>query len=124
MNSVGSASGITGHKNQVQSIRLDYAGEQLVTCGFDDMLKFISLRDFKYSKEVKLDSQPQGVDVNLNGLVAVACINKLVVLRGSEPVASLSLAYDATCVAITRNKNFISVGGKVCFLFLFFYEVE
>ncbi len=60
-----------------------------------------------------MDSQPQGLDVNMNGLVVVACINKLVVLRGADPVANLSLSYDATCVAITRNKNFIAVGGQV-----------
>jgi hypothetical protein len=55
----------------------------------------------------------------MNGLVAVACINKLVVLRGSEPVAHLPLSYDATCVAITRNKNLIAVGGQVNFTLFF-----
>ena len=29
-------------------------------------------------KELKLDSQPQGVDTNLEGLAVVACINKVI----------------------------------------------
>ncbi len=48
MNSI-SASSVGQHKNQVQSIRFDQVNDQLVSCGFDDVLKFISLRDFKYT---------------------------------------------------------------------------
>lgn len=77
MNTIGTHSGVSQHKNLVQAIRFDSANDQLVSCGLDDVMKFISLKELKYTSEIKLDSQPQGLDVDLNGLIAVACVNKV-----------------------------------------------
>ena len=49
MNSIGTGAGVGQHKSQVQSIRWDVANDQLVTCGLDDVLKFICLRELKYT---------------------------------------------------------------------------
>lgn len=42
-------SGAVGpHKNQVQAIRYDQANKLVLSCGFDDTLKFIDVNEFKY----------------------------------------------------------------------------
>ena len=48
MNSIAGSSAASQHRNQVQAIRFDQVNDQLVTCGFDDVLKFIDLKEFKY----------------------------------------------------------------------------
>ena len=99
------------HKNQVQSIKYCQLINSIVTCGLDDTVKFIDMNDFKYSSEIKLDSQPQQLDCsNLNGLIVVACINQLVLIKNKSISSKISLDYEATCVSI--SDNMIAVGGK------------
>lgn len=112
MDVVKSGLGSGQHKNQVQAIRFDSLSDTLITCGLDDMLKFIDAKELKYVKDIKLDSQPQGLDVNLNNHVVVACISKLVLLKNKDVLCSINLNYDATSVTLTRNANFVAVGGK------------
>ena len=40
--------GIHQHKNQVQAMRYDETNGIIVTCGLDDMLKFVDANDFRY----------------------------------------------------------------------------
>ena len=38
----------------------------------------MKIESFIYFRhQIKLDSQPQGIDINSNGLIAVACINQV-----------------------------------------------
>ena len=53
-----------GHTNQVQALRYNRITNEMVSIGLDDCCKFISLDEFKYTHDVKLDSQPRGVDVS------------------------------------------------------------
>ncbi len=104
------------HKNQVQAVRFDSQNSQILSVGLDDTLKFISVSNsgvFKFEKDLPLNSQPQGLDVSANGVAAVACINKLLVLKSGSVVASLSFDYDTSSVTITRNGSLVAVGGKV-----------
>jgi WD40 repeat protein len=99
------------HKNQVQSIKYSSVMNSLVTCGLDDTVKFIDLNDYKYSGEIKLDSQPQQLDTsNLNGLVVVACINHLVLIKNKTLSNKINLDYETTSVSVSNN--LIAVGGK------------
>jgi WD40 repeat protein len=99
------------HKNQVQSIKYCQLINSIVTCGLDDTVKFIDMNDFKYSSEIKLDSQPQQLDCsNMNGLIVVACINQLVFIKNKSISSKIRLDYEATCVSI--SDNLIAVGGK------------
>ncbi len=40
--------GVHAHKNQVQAMRFDEANGLVITCGYDDMVKFIDAKDFRY----------------------------------------------------------------------------
>ena len=48
MDQVSDDRGIHAHKNQVQAMRYDAINGLIVTCGYDDMVKFIDAKDFRY----------------------------------------------------------------------------
>lgn len=48
MDSISSSSSVAQHKNKVQAIRFDTSSDSIVTCGFDDVVKFIDLKELKY----------------------------------------------------------------------------
>lgn len=48
MDLVADDRGIHPHKNQVQAMRYDEVNNLIVTCGYDDMAKFIDAKDFRY----------------------------------------------------------------------------
>ncbi|CAF0949424.1 unnamed protein product [Brachionus calyciflorus] len=105
------AGSVTQHKNQVQSIRYDAFNEQVLTCGFDDVVKFIDVKEKKYVHEIRMNSQPQGLDVNKIYIV-IACINQLVLVKDRKVASQLNLDYESISVSITRNSNFVAVGGR------------
>lgn len=67
---------------------------------------------FFFRNEIKLDSQPQGVDINENGLVVVACINKILLVANKKISAFLPVSYETTSVSVSRRRRTIAVGGK------------
>ena len=70
-----------------------------------------------------MESQPQEVDANQNGVIVVACISKLVLVRNKDVVASINLSYEATSVSISRNRNQVAVGGKVIVLNFNWFDI-
>lgn len=105
-------SGAVGaHTNQVQSIRFDAAKNQLITCGLDDVVKFIDMAEMKFATELRMNSQPQGIDVNAS-CVVVACINQLVLIKDGRQCAMQQIDYESTSVCVMRNMNYVAVGGK------------
>lgn len=48
MDTVHDDRGVHQHKNQVQAMRYDPVNGLIVTCGYDDMLKFVDAKDFRY----------------------------------------------------------------------------
>lgn len=48
MDTVVDDRGVHQHKNQVVAMRYDEVNGLIVTCGYDDMLKFIDAKDFRY----------------------------------------------------------------------------
>lgn len=102
---------VKGHTNQVQSLRYSHLTNEVISAGLDDTVKFISLDGFKYTHDVKLSSQPRGLDVaETNGMVVVACINELIVLTNRQVSQAVKISYEATCVSISNE--YVAVGGN------------
>lgn len=102
---------VKGHTNQVQGLRYNKLTNEVVSIGLDDSCKFISLDEFKYTHEVKLDSQPRGVDVSkTNGSVVVACINQIIVLTNRMVSQCIKIGYEATSVSV--SDKYVAVGGQ------------
>jgi WD repeat-containing protein 1 (actin-interacting protein 1) len=110
------------HKSQVQCIVFDPVGNYLLSCGLDDTFKCIDPVTLSYVKESKLDSQPQSADASAKGVVAIACVNKLLLVRAKEIIGSLPLSYEATCVSIGKQRNHVAVGGKDNKVHLYEYD--
>lgn len=102
---------VAGHTNQVQSIRFDSDRNQAITCGLDDVVKFVDMAHKKYTHEIRMNSQPQGVDVN-GSFAVVACINQLVLMREGRQVGLMALEYETTSVSVMRAGSGVAVGGR------------
>lgn len=99
------------HTNQVQTLRYNSLNNELISIGLDDTLKFIELSGFTYLSDIKLGSQPRGVDVSsINGTVVVACINQLIILKNKALSQSINTTYEPSSVSI--SKDYVAVGGN------------
>jgi WD repeat-containing protein 1 (actin-interacting protein 1) len=103
---------IGGHTNQVQGMSYDNFSNSIVTCGIDDVIKFIDIGTFSFVNEIKLNSQPQAIDTGFNGISVIACINQLVLVRNREKIGTFNIDYEATSVSIAIGINHVAVGGK------------
>lgn len=102
---------VAPHTNQVQALRYNSLNNELISIGLDDTLKFIELTNFTYSSDIKLGSQPRGVDVSkINGTVVVACIKQLIILKNKALSQSINITYEASSVSI--SKDYVAVGGN------------
>lgn len=100
-----------GHGNQVNGIR--FHGDFAYTCGIDDTLKQINVEDNTYTGvEIKLKSQPRGMDVSKEqNIIVVGCVKELVVVKENRIIFSLPINYEAACVSINSETSEVAIGG-------------
>jgi WD40 repeat protein len=98
-----------GHGNQVQSMCV--VDNTLISCGMDDHMIISSLGTYNYGSKTKLPSQPKSIDGKPGGLVVVACINEVVVVRNGNIVYTTDVDYDPTSVSIHPDMSQVAVGG-------------
>lgn len=99
-----------GHTNEVTDMVV--VGDSLVSVGMDDAVRFSSVSAKQFlDGEVKLESQPKGVDM-VNGVAVVASIQHLTVLEGSRKLTTLPIQFEAMCVNIHPGGSTVAVGGK------------
>ncbi|KAJ7375242.1 hypothetical protein OS493_001987 [Desmophyllum pertusum] len=107
-----------GHKNQVSDMVL--CGENLATCSMDDTVRLTSVQTLEYGSQVAgLGSQPFGIDCGKDGLVVVACIKEISVLRDGNPVFSLPVDFEPQCTAVHPGQTEVAVGGKTDKLYIY-----
>merc|ERR1719209_2343199 len=99
-----------GHRNQVQN--MSCFGSNIVTCGMDDTVRFISVDEKKYVKDkvVRMDSQPQRIAAGQRGMSVVACNGALVVLRDERVDKVYKTKYEPTCIAINNTLGKVALG--------------
>ncbi|CAB3361026.1 Hypothetical predicted protein [Cloeon dipterum] len=100
----------TGHGNQINGMRA--TDTTLLTCGIDDSLKTISLDSKQYlPADVKLGSQPRGMDVK-GSVAVVGCIKEVCVVDGGRKVSSVPVSYEPSSVSINQSNGDVAVGGS------------
>ncbi|XP_059472949.1 actin-interacting protein 1 isoform X1 [Neocloeon triangulifer] len=100
----------TGHGNQINGMRA--TDSTLLTCGIDDSLKTINIESKQYlPADVKLGSQPRGMDVK-GSTVVVGCIKDVSVVEGGRKVSSLPVDYEPSSVSINQSTGDVAVGGS------------
>ncbi|KAM9814304.1 WD repeat-containing protein 1 [Neosynchiropus ocellatus] len=77
-----------GHTNQVN--KMVVVGNELVTCGMDDTVRFTNLYEKEYSASdvVKMDSNPKSVSAS-SSLSLVVCTEQVVLLKDKKKVFTL-----------------------------------
>ncbi|PNF17233.1 hypothetical protein B7P43_G05228 [Cryptotermes secundus] len=88
-------------------------GNSLYTCGIDDSVKQVDISSNNYtSADIKLDSQPRGMDVK-DDTIITASVKEISVLQGGRKVTSLPVAYEPSCVSINSTHPDVAVGGTL-----------
>ncbi|ODM88027.1 Actin-interacting protein 1 [Orchesella cincta] len=102
----------TGHGNQINGMKV--VGSTLYTCGIDDTLRLVDLNTYAYTNvnDVKLGSQPRGMDIN-GERVIIATVKELLILENGWKVGSLPLDYEPSCLAINPDSGDVAVGGSM-----------
>jgi len=101
------------HTSQVQML-VPKGQDELISIGWDDQLKVISLSSMEYTSSIGLVSQPRGIDVSKDGsLTIVACINHIVVMEDGNVVNTVGVDFEPTSVAIHPAKTEFAVGGSM-----------
>lgn len=107
-----------GHPSQVQNmVRF---GDSIATCGIDDTVRLISVKDKRYieGKVTRMESQPQRIAAGDNVLV-VACNGKQVATIKNDKVTYTHINYEPTSVAVCSALNKVAVGTKSTKVLLF-----
>ncbi|XP_053724204.1 WD repeat-containing protein 1 [Synchiropus splendidus] len=100
-----------GHSNQVSKMAV--VGDELVTCGMDDTVRFTNLHKKEYSASdvVKMDSVPKHVSAS-GGLSLAVCLEQVVLLKDKKKVFTLDkLGYVPEVGAIQPGGSTAAVGG-------------
>eukprot|EP00794_Sanderia_malayensis_P005444 gene5444-6126_t len=109
----GAAEKVPGksHTNQVNSMSI--SGNYLVSCGMDDMVRFVNVPGGEFLDDrIGMDSQPKSVAAGKDGLVVVACINEIVVIRNQRVVHHEPVDFEPSAIALHPSEAFIAVGSS------------
>ncbi|CAG7726267.1 unnamed protein product [Allacma fusca] len=100
-----------GHGNQINGMKV--VGDTLYTCGIDDNLRLVDLNTYTYTNvnDVKLGSQPRGMDTRDNQVI-IATVKELQVLEGGRKVATLKVDYEPSSLSINTDGD-VAVGGSM-----------
>ncbi|CAL8071404.1 unnamed protein product [Orchesella dallaii] len=102
----------TGHGNQINGMKV--VGSTLYTCGIDDTLRLVDLNTYAYTNvnDVKLGSQPRGMDIKEDRVI-IATVKELLILEMGRKVGSLPVDYEPSSLAINPASGDVAVGGSM-----------
>jgi WD40 repeat protein len=89
-------------------------GDTLYTCGIDDTLRLVDLKTYAYTNvnDVKLGSQPRGMDTRDNQVI-VATVKELIILEGGKELGTLKVDYEPSSLSINTEGGDVAVGGSM-----------
>ncbi|BET01561.1 WD domain, G-beta repeat [Nesidiocoris tenuis] len=102
-----------GHGNQINGMKCDPSSTLMYTCGIDDSLKQVDTETRNYTGvDVKLGSQPRGMDFK-DGVLVAATVKEVIVLEGNRRANSIEVNYEPSSVSINSQQPFVAVGGAM-----------
>ncbi|XP_046990675.1 actin-interacting protein 1 [Schistocerca americana] len=100
-----------GHGNQINGMKA--VDNFLYTCGIDDSIKQVDIATKTYlPTDVKLGSQPRGMDIKGETIVA-GTVKEVCVVQGGRKVFSLPVDYEPSCVSLNSEHPDVAVGGAL-----------
>lgn len=98
-----------GHGNQINGMKA--TAEVLYTCGIDDTVKEVNLETSAYSgMDVKLLSQPRGLDLGDNTMLVVS-VKHISIVENGVRVFCMPTSYEPSSVSLNQDQNVVAVGG-------------
>ncbi|XP_076468215.1 WD repeat-containing protein 1-A-like [Babylonia areolata] len=109
-----------GHSSEVRDMTVE--GDRLYSVGVDDTLRVSSVTNKNFSDiQIKLDSQPRGLDCR-NGVIVVACVQHLLVFEACRGAGDASLSkkfaldklnkLEPSSVSIHPDGSSVAIGFK------------
>ncbi|GLH10745.1 Protein will die slowly [Gryllus bimaculatus] len=90
-----------GHGNQINGMKA--VGNFLYTCGIDDSVKQIDIGSKSYtSVDIKLGSQPRGMDIK-DDTIVTASVKEITVVQSGRKVSTLPVNYEPSCVSVNAE---------------------
>ena len=103
------------HLNEIQNMCL--MGDDIITCGKDDTVRYISVKDKKFieDKILVMDTRPLRIASSKDDNIAVvACSGQIVVLKDNKVAQAMKVDYEPTCVAMSVALNKVAIGTDAC----------
>lgn len=100
-----------GHSNQIQDMVV--ADGNLISVSMDDTIRFTDLSQNQFGdNSIKLDSMPRAIAASGSGLVAVACINHIIVFKNGTKIISQGVSFEPVSVDVLKGGSMIAVGAQ------------
>jgi len=97
------------HMNQINSMNV--FGNYLVSCGMDDTVRYVNVPGNEFLENyVGMDSQPKALSSGKDGLVVVACIKEIVVIRNHRVVHKEVVDYEPNAIALSPDESVVAIG--------------
>lgn len=107
----GEADYVTGNGHKSQVTKMCCLGDNVVTIGIDDTVRFISVLEKKYKDvSIKLESQPQAIDTGSLGLTVVGSLEGIFVIQDTNLTHKYKTDYEVRAVAINSNLGKVAIG--------------
>eukprot|EP01136_Pigoraptor_vietnamica_P017135 Opistho-1_new@61875 len=99
-----------GHTNQVSSLSVQ--GDQLVSVGMDDAIRFTPSSKREYTGDkISAETTPVGLGLGKT-LSVVPCLQEVIVLRGGKKVSSFKADWDPLSAAVSPSETEVAIGNK------------
>lgn len=100
-----------GHGNQINGMRA--SGNSVFTCGIDDTVRELSAEQKAYLKtEIKLASQPRGMDVK-GDIIVTGSVTEIAVLQDGRKASCIPVDFEPSSVSFNPEHPDVAVGGTV-----------
>jgi len=90
----------------------------LLSTGWDDMMRVSSIKGQEQMKPSSLGAQPTAIAAGTK-VACIATVNGLVVVSDGTVGSLISIPYEASAVAVAKNDETVYVGGKDCKIYIY-----
>lgn len=98
------------HNNQISKIAID--GDEIISCSMDDCVRISHLSNRQWGNyDIRMESMPRAV-VAKQGMIAIACMKEVVVMRGGRVTAVAKVDYDPSAISYNDVEHDLAVGGS------------
>lgn len=110
----GNASAMVGKGHTNQITKMWVQGSNLITCAMDDTVRITPIGSRQYADAISVEGAPADIAIGKRdtGLIVVATISAVLVIKNGKVVSKTATKYQPTAVALSVDETQVAVGGK------------